>query len=133
MAAPTRPAAVATPTKVSAWRRLLRGIGAGPAEIEAENLRAAVADLGATAITECCLGERVSVAGTLRSVTLRPHGGVPALEADLYDGSATIRLIWLGRRRIGGITPGANISAHGRLTTREGVPTVFNPSYELRA
>ena len=32
-------------------------------------------------------GEKVVVQGTLKTVTLRPRGGVPALEAELYDGS----------------------------------------------
>ena len=33
---------------------------------------------------------------TLRSVTLRPVDGVSCLEAELYDGSAAVTLIWLG-------------------------------------
>ena len=56
--------------------------------------------------------------GTLRTVTLRPRGGVPALEAELYDGSGTIVLVWLGRRRITGIEPGRSIQVIGRLGSR---------------
>ena len=50
-----------------------------------------------------------------RTVTLRPRGGVPALEAELYDGSGSISVVWLGRRRIGGIAPGRGIRVVGRI------------------
>ena len=51
------------------------------------------------------------MAGTLRTVTLRPRAGVPALVAELYDGSGTINLVWLGRRQIPGIEPGRAVIA----------------------
>ena len=55
--------------------------------------------------------EQVRVAGTLRTVTLRPRAGVPALVAELYDGSGSISLVWLGRRQIPGIEPGRAVIA----------------------
>ena len=114
-------------------RHRLRRLVAGEGELEAEALLEESEDLGATPISRCCSGERVTVAGTLKTVTLRPHGGVPALEAALYDGSAVVQVVWLGRRRIAGIKPGATIVVHGRLTSQSGGPTIFNPAYELRA
>ena len=74
-----------------------------------------------------------SLHGTLRSVTLRPRGGVPALEAELCDGSGSLYLVWLGRRRIEGIEPGRQVTVHGRIGTRAGEPILFNPRYELSA
>jgi hypothetical protein len=44
-----------------------------------------------------------------------------------------VTLIWLGRRRIRGIEPGRSLVARGRLTRQDGRPTIYNPSYELRA
>jgi hypothetical protein len=73
------------------------------------------------------------VTGTLRTVTLRPRAGVPALEAELWDGTGTISLIWLGRRRIGGIEPGRRLVAYGRLAVGDGGRVIFNPIYELLA
>ena len=70
--------------------------------------------------------------GSLRTVTLRPRGGVPALEAELYDGSALITLVWLGRRRIAGIEPGRQIKVIGRIGVQDKVRVMFNPRYELR-
>ena len=75
--------------------------------------------------------EMVTLRGTLRSVTLRPRGGVPALEAELYDGSGVLTLVWLGRRRIAGIEPGRPIQVQGRIGVHDGVRTLFNPRYEL--
>jgi hypothetical protein len=65
-------------------------------------------------------------------VTLRPRGGVPALEAELYDGTDLITLIWLGRRRITGIEPGRTVQVVGRIGTQHGTRVMFNPRYELR-
>ena len=64
-------------------------------------------------------------------MTLRPRVNVPALVVDLYDGSRTINLIWLGRRTIGGIEPGTYLRATGRVTFTRGIATIFNPAYEI--
>lgn len=69
--------------------------------------------------------------GTLRTVTLRPRGGVPALEAELYDGTGTITLLWLGRRKIAGITPGRALQVSGRIGNFDGHRVLYNPRYEL--
>jgi hypothetical protein len=65
-------------------------------------------------------------------VTLRPRGGVPALEAELYDGSGLITLVWLGRRRIAGIEPGRAVKVVGRVGIHERRRIMFNPKYELK-
>lgn len=75
--------------------------------------------------------EVVTLHGTLRTVTLQPRSGVPALEAELYDGSGTVLLVWLGRRRIAGIECGRQLTVHGRLGERDGETILFNPRYEL--
>ncbi len=75
----------------------------------------------------------VALHGVLRSVTLRPVDGVTALEAELYDGSASVTLVWLGRRKIEGITPGRQLKAFGRIGTRSGCRVIYNPRYELTA
>ena len=72
------------------------------------------------------------VKGSLRTVTLRPRAGLPALEAELYDGTGALVLIWLGRRRIEGIESGRLVTASGRVSTQEGRRVIFNPRYELQ-
>ncbi len=83
-------------------------------------------------ISECQNRERVELAGTLRAVTTRPRGGNLTMEAELWDGTGNVTLVWLGRREIPGIQPGRRIVVHGRLTSQHGQPTIFNPAYELR-
>ena len=99
----------------------------------AETLQGSISEVGATPISQCVGGQESTVAGVLRSVTLRPRETVPAVEAELYDGSGQVRLVWLGRRQILGITPGRSIVVTGRITCNETDPTIFNPRYELRA
>jgi amino acid transporter len=85
-----------------------------------------------TPIADSQQRERVELAGTLRAVTTRPSGGILSMEAELWDGTGQVTLVWLGRRDIAGIQPGRRIVVHGRLTTRKGERTIFNPSYELQ-
>lgn len=113
-------------------RRALHRFGADEEELVAEALQEQVESAGATAVARCVDRHRVCVAGTLRSVMLRPRGGVPTLEAELYDGSGTVNLIWLGRRRITGIEPGRSLVVHGRLGHCDGARVIYNPVYELR-
>ncbi|RSN68390.1 OB-fold nucleic acid binding domain-containing protein [Actinomadura sp. WAC 06369] len=113
-------------------KRFLRRMTAGKAELEAEELRKERGDEGATPITDCGPRKRHCVAGTLRTVTLRPRGGAPALEAELYDGTDMITLVWLGRRKIAGIDPGRRLRAEGLVSLQDGRKTMFNPRYELR-
>jgi hypothetical protein len=72
------------------------------------------------------------VAGTLRAVTLRPRGSTPSMEAELWDGTGRVLLVWLGRRDIPGIQPGRKIVVHGRLTSVKGERAIYNPAYELQ-
>jgi hypothetical protein len=75
--------------------------------------------------------QQVRLRGTLKTVTLRPRGGVPALEAELYDGSGVLTIVWLGRRRIAGIDPGRSLEVQGRVGEHAGERIIFNPRYEL--
>lgn len=75
--------------------------------------------------------ERVRISGSLRTVTLRPRGGVPALEAELHDGTGALTVIWLGRRRITGISPGRSLTVEGRICVQNKSRVMFNPRYDL--
>jgi hypothetical protein len=114
-------------------RRALSRLTADEMELQSQELANESASAGATHVSQCSVGAPVCVAGSLRAVVLRPRAGVPTLEAELYDGTGTVTLIWLGRRRIRGIDPGRQLVARGRLTRQDGRETIYNPSYELRA
>ena len=74
---------------------------------------------------------RAEVFGVLRSVILRPRQNVPALEAELYDGTGSVRLVWLGQRTIAGIEPGRRARLTGFVSHCDGRPTMYNPRSEL--
>lgn len=114
-------------------RRALHRLASSQEELEARQLQRDVETTGCTRIKEAVDRSRVEIRGTLRHVTLRPRSGVPALEAELYDGSGSVTVVWLGRRRIAGIEPGASVAVRGRLSTQDGVRVIYNPRYELRA
>src|SRR3546814_6637984 len=77
---------------------------------ETRELRESFSSPGQVTIDAAPDRERVRLSGSIRTVALRPRGGVPALEADLVDGTGVLTLIWLGRRRITAIDPGRSIS-----------------------
>ncbi len=118
-------------TKPSPLRRLVASLSQSKSDQEAADLRGGVRDLGFTHISECVPGEVVTVTGVLRSVSLRPHEGVPAVEAEVYDGSGRILVVWLGRRRIRGIEAGRGIVVTGRITCTSVKPTIYNPRYTM--
>jgi hypothetical protein len=117
----------------SRWRAALARMVAPQHEVHAEEEQQQATRMGGTPIARLTQRRPATVCGTLRSVTLRPRAGVPALEAALYDGSGTLTVVWLGRRQIAGIEPGRRVRVHGMITTSEGEPALFNPRYELVA
>lgn len=114
------------------FKRALHRLTAGEDEIDSIDLQDEAASAGATAVVRCTRGEPVCVAGTVKAVVLRPRAGVPTLEAEVYDGTGTVTLVWLGRRRIRGVDAGRSLVAKGRMTHHEGRPAIYNPVYELR-
>ncbi|MDX6316331.1 MAG: hypothetical protein QOF84_3595 [Streptomyces sp.] len=114
------------------FRRMLDRLSSTQEELHSEELQEDTLATGCLPISACNDREIVTVTGTLRAVTLRPRAGVPALEAELFDGSAALDVVWLGRRSIAGIEPGRKIIASGRISMNRGRPVLFNPKYELR-
>ena len=113
--------------------RLRRSISkwANSTDQQDRDLRKEHAESGGTTIADAPDRDMVLLQGSLRTVTLRPRGGVPALEAELYDGSEPLTLVWLGRRRITGIGPGRSLRVRGRIGVQDGHRIMFNPRYEL--
>jgi amino acid transporter len=110
----------------------LRRLTAGRDELHAEELQAEIGQTSAQPIGDCDDREVVDVTGVLRSVTLRPRGPSLTMEADLWDGTGNITLIWLGRRDIPGVKPGRHMVVRGRVARIKGERTIYNPIYELQ-
>ena len=123
-----------TDTKARGWlSRRLQKLTADDHAIDAEALQSDVATSGCEPVSACRKGEVVTVTGRLRSVVYTPRETVPTLEAELFDGSGSVTLVWLGRRRIPGIEPGRTLTARGRFAAFDGRRVIYNPWYELSA
>ena len=121
-----------TQTRQSGWfARTLQRLTADDHTIDAEELRAGSANAGCEPVSACRKGAVVTVTGRLKSVVYTPRETVPTLEAELFDGSGSVTLVWLGRRRIPGIEPGRTLTARGRFGSFEGREVIYNPWYEL--
>lgn len=118
-------------TKQGVLRRLSDRLTSPSHELEAAELRRESEDLGVIHIGDVSQRTLVTVSGEVRSVTLRPRHETPALDVELWDGSDSLHLIWLGRRRIAGIVPGIKLQATGRVTKQRKLTTIFNPAYEI--
>ncbi|GAB7189985.1 OB-fold nucleic acid binding domain-containing protein [Kineococcus sp. NUM-3379] len=113
------------------WRRVLQRFTASESDLAAAEEQQVAARHGGTPCDRLPLRRRVAVCGTLRAVTLQPRGGVPTLQAELFDGSGTVVLVWLGRRRIAGVEVGRRMTAEGMVVADDGRRVIFNPRYEL--
>lgn len=114
------------------WARLVHSITADDDALDAQVLARGTETEGACSCAQAVLGEKVTVVGRLRSVVYTPSEKAPALIAELFDGSGTVRLVWLGQRRIPGIEPGRTLKVRGRVADRAGERTIYNPWYELQ-
>lgn len=85
--------------------------------------------------------------GLIEAVTYAPASSIAAFTAIVVDHDAPqlparatgkrtrdrLRVIWLGRRRIPGVVAGTELRLEGMITMRDGLPTMFNPRYEILA
>ena len=121
-----------TETRPAGWlSRKLQRLTVDDQTRDAERLRDDAVSAGCEAVSACQKGEVVTVTGRLKSVVYTPRETVPTLEAELFDGSGSVTLVWLGRRRIPGIEPGRTLTARGRFGSFEGREVIYNPWYEL--
>jgi len=73
----------------------------------------------------------VRVGGEVRSVRIVPRAGAAALEVTVSDGRGSVVGVFLGRRKIAGLSPGRKVAFEG-VAARDGKRyLVFNPIYEL--
>ncbi len=125
------PSPVSRARAASGLRGLWNKLTAPVEEQDAAGLLDTTAEMGAVPASQCCDRQRVTVHGSVRSVRMLPRAGSPSLEAELFDGSGTVLLVWLGRRRIHGIECGRTLSASGLVSINGDRRVMYNPRYEL--
>jgi len=87
--------------------------------------------LGVTAINAVTDRDHVRVGGEVRAVRIVPRAGAPALEVTITDGRDSVTGVFLGRRKIAGLSPGRRVVLEGMLCPEEGRHVLFNPVYQL--
>jgi hypothetical protein len=82
-------------------------------------------------IAEVQIRQPCRVQGRVRSVRVRPWADSPTLEVVLMDGTGGIAVVFLARRRLGGVRPGTLMTVEGTVGVHGGRLTMLNPRYEL--
>lgn len=95
----------------------------------------------AVAINELPPRGRAVCCGVVDAVTILPASATPAYTAIVTDresrtadpaaGNHRLRLVWIGRRRVPGIAAGTRLRVEGMVSLRQGLPTMYNPRYEI--
>lgn len=75
---------------------------------------------------------RAQVTGRVRSVRVRTWSDTATLEVVLADATGGVTVAFLGRRRLGGIKPGAALTVEGMVGAHDGKLVIMNPAYDLR-
>jgi hypothetical protein len=114
-------------------RRLTRRLTDAPERLDVEELTDEAANTGASKAIDCQRGQEVTMVGTLRSVECNGKGCAGGVKAELFDGTDTVMLVWLGQRRIPGIESGRTLKVHGRVGKLDnGTKAIYNPHYEIQ-
>lgn len=109
-----------------------RNLVAAEVDLDSAKLRDNVELMGAVAASRLKVGESVKVRGTIRAIRLHPQADTPIVEAELWDGTGYLTLLWLGRREIKGVIPGRTVLVDGRISRGPKMqPAIYNPRYKL--
>lgn len=112
--------------------RFTRRLTEDPEQRDVEELTDEAAHTGAQRAIDCQRGQEVTMVGTLRTVDCNGKGCSGGVRAELFDGTDTVTLVWLGQRRIPGIEQGRKLRVRGRLgTLGGGGKAIYNPHYEI--
>jgi hypothetical protein len=114
-------------------RRLTRRLTEDPEQLDVEELSDEAVSTGAQKAINCHRGQEVTMVGTLRSVECNGKGCSGGVKAELFDGTDSVMLVWLGQRRIPGIESGRTLRVHGRIGKLDnGSKAMYNPHYEIQ-
>ena len=101
-------------------------------ELDRQDLEAYCTALNATPLDQVELRKPVRVAGEVRSLRIVPRAGADAVEASINDGRASVTAVFLGRRRVLGMSPGRRVVLEGVVAADRGKRRLmYNPVYTL--
>lgn len=116
-----------------ALKKGLKRLTTSVEELDRESLCGFVDGLGVTPTTEIVPRQQVRIGGEVRSVRVVPRAGAPALEVTISDGRGSATAVFLGRRKIAGLTPGRKLTVEGVAGRTANRFLIFNPRYTLIA
>jgi RecG-like helicase len=100
-------------------------------ELDREALEHYCDELGATPMSQITARTPIRVAGEIKTVTIVPRAGAPALEVSVADGRGSVTAVFLGRRKLAGMSPGRRVLLSG-VAGRDGNRFIaYNPEYTL--
>lgn len=103
-----------------------------PDDIRAEHLRDWASSVpGATPISQLVPKERACIAGVIQRIRIDPREGRDSIEATIIDGSGRMKVKWLGRQTMSGISLGMGLVVEGTVAGSEDDLTILNPEYRL--
>ena len=116
-----------------AFKKMVERLTRPVEDIDREQLTAFCDARQLSAMDEIVPRNHLRVGGEVRSVRIVPRAGAPALEVTVTDGRGSVVGVFLGRRKIAGLSPGRKVAFEG-VAARDGRRyLVFNPIYELLA
>jgi len=98
---------------------------------DAAELAGRVHGTGCTWVADADRGELVTLTGRIRTVVTCGGENFLGVTAELFDGTGSVDVCWLGRHSIPGIDTGRFVRVTGRVGLRDGNKIMFNPRYEL--
>jgi hypothetical protein len=114
-----------------ALKKVVKRLTTPVEELDRQQLREYCDLLGVTPTTEIKPRSKVRIGGEVRSVRIVPRAGAPALEVTVTDGIGSATAVFLGRRKIAGITPGRHLVLEGVAGKQGNRFLIFNPFYTL--
>ena len=116
---------------VVALRKFVDRLTKPTEQLDREHLEQWCTTLGYPPLDQVEPRKPVRVGGEVRSIRIVPRAGADALEATITDGHGTLTAVFLGRRKILGVSPGRRVFLEG-VVTKDGTNQVmYNPLYEL--
>ncbi len=128
---PNHKGAQGTGPRPGVLRRVLYRLAASNDDLVDDELRQESVDAGASTIANAQMRTRVHIQGRIEVLTLNPTGTNRWLEAELNDGTGSVHLIWMGRRRIPGLRAGRRLAVDGLIAANDGQRIMYNPRYQL--
>ena len=100
-------------------------------QIDRERLELWCATMGCPALDGVQTRTPVRVGGEVRSIRIVPRSGADALEATITDGHGSLTAVFLGRRKILGVSPGRRLMLEGVVSSDGSTHVMYNPLYQL--